>query len=146
MVLIKENIKGIYIAGIAASLIIFMLAGSLFPATEKDIANNNAFPFNNNGKYDRGLFTQFFTSIVFVASILLLGLYINSTFVKFGMKNWAIFSIGVYLMFIYGLGKIGELTYNHEIFDAFKDLVLPIALITLVYASYKISLDFKGGK
>lgn len=146
MVSIKENIREIYIAGIALSIIVFMLAGSAFPATDEDIAKGKAFPFNSNGKYDRGLFTQFFTSLIFVAAILLLGLYINSTFVKFGMKNWTLFAAGVYLMFIYGLGKIGELTYNHEIFDAFKDILLPVSLITLVYATYKISLDFKGGK
>jgi len=49
-------------------------------------------------------------------------------------------------MFVYGLGKIGELIYSKELFDAFKDLILPLALIVMAYGSYQVYSDFKGGK
>ncbi|MDJ1422977.1 MAG: hypothetical protein M5U10_13795 [Candidatus Methanoperedens sp.] len=138
--------NNIYIIAVIVSMIFFLLAGYAYPATAEDIAKNKAYPFNSGGKYDRGLFTQFFTSLAFTAAILLLGFYVNSTFVAYGAKNWNTFALGIYLMFLYGLGKIGELTYNYEIFDTFKDVTLPVALIVLAYASYKISVDFKGGK
>src|SRR3989337_2869322 len=128
---INKYMKELYIVLAAVSIIFFLFAGYAYPATDNDITKNNAFPFNGNGKYDRGMFTQFFTSLAFTAAVLLLGFYVNSTFVKFGVKNWTVFALGVYLMFLYGLGKIGELTYNHELFDTFKDLMLPIALIVL---------------
>ena len=70
-----------------------------------------------------------------------MGFYVNSTFVRYGLESWTIFSIGIYMMFLYGLGKIGELTYNYELFGAFKDLILPGALIILAYASYRIFKD-----
>lgn len=146
MVSMRNYIKEIYILIAVISIIVFLLAGYAYPATEDDVAKNKAFPFNSNGSYDRGLYTQFFTSIAFTVSILLLGYYVNSTFVRFGIKNWTTFALGVYLMFLYGLGKIGELTYNHELFDEFKDLILPFALIIVAYASYRINADFKGGK
>jgi len=143
---INKYMKEIYIIVAAVSIIFFLFAGYAYPATDNDITKNNAFPFNGNGKYDRGMFTQFFTSLAFTAAVLLLGFYVNSTFVKFGVKNWTVFALGVYLMFLYGLGKIGELTYNHELFDTFKDLMLPIALIVLTYSTHKIYSNVKGGK
>ena len=143
---INKYMKEIYIIVAAVSIIFFLFAGYAYPATDNDITKNNAFPFNKNGKYDRGMFTQFFTSLAFTAAVLLLGFYVNSTFVKFGVKNWTVFALGVYLMFLYGLGKIGELTYNHELFDTFKDLMLPIALIVLTYSTHKIYSNVKGGK
>lgn len=47
-------------------------------------------------------------------------------------------------MFFFGLGKIGELVYNHDIFGSFKDLVLPMALTMLAFASYTIYKDMNG--
>ena len=141
----KTHAGGIFILVAIVSIIFFLLAGNVYPATDEDITKNTIFPFYDNGKYDRGLFTQFFTSVAFTVAILLLGFYVCSTFIRFGVKNWTTFAVGVYLLFLYGLGKIGELTYNHEVFDEFKDLLLPIALIVMAYASYKISAGIKGG-
>ncbi|MCZ7372660.1 MAG: hypothetical protein O8C59_05925 [Candidatus Methanoperedens sp.] len=143
---INKYMKEIYIIVAAVSIIFFLFAGYAYPATAEDIAKNKAFPFNGNGKYDRGMFTQFFTSLAFTAAVLLLGFYVNSTFVKFGVKNWPIFAIGVFMMLLYGVGKIGELTYDHELFDAFKDLTLPLALMVMAYATHKIYNDVKGGR
>ena len=143
---INKYMKEIYIIVAAVSIIFFLFAGYAYPATDNDITKNNAFPFNGNGKYDRGMFTQFFTSLAFKAAVLLLGFYVNSTFVKFGVKNWPIFAIGVFMMLLYGVGKIGELTYDHELFDAFKDLTLPLALMVMAYATHKIYNDVKGGR
>ena len=129
---------------ILASLILFLLAGYKYPATENDIANNREFWIINGGKLDRGMFTQFYSSFIFTACVYLLGFYVNSTFIRYGLKSWTIFSIGIYMMFLYGLGKMGELTYNHELFGAFKDLILPGALIILAYASYRIFKELNG--
>lgn len=126
---------------ILVSLILFLLAGYTYPATEEDIAKNRIFWTGSDGKLDRGLFTQFYSSFIFAACVYLMGFYVNSTFVRYGLESWTIFSIGIYMMFLYGLGKIGELTYNHELFGAFNDLILPGALIILAYASYRIFKD-----
>ncbi len=126
------------------SIMLFLLAGYVYPATGEDIVKGKIFWAINNGEFDRGLFTQFYTSFVFTACVFLLGFYVNMTFVKYGLESWTIFSIGIYQMFLYGLGKIGELTFNHELFAAFKDLILPGALIILAYACYRIFKDLKG--
>ncbi len=128
------------------SIMLFLLAGYTYPATGEDIARGKIFWSINNGEFDRGLFTQFYTSFVFTACVFLLGFYVNMTFVKFSFESWTIFSIGIYLMFLYGLGKIGELTFNHELFAAFKDLILPGALIILAFASSRIFKELKGEK
>ncbi len=143
---INKYMRELYIIVAVVSIVFFLFAGYAYPATTEDKEANIAFPFNENGKYDRGLFTQYFASLAFMAAVLLLGFYVNSTFVKFGVKNWPIFALGVYLMFLYGLGKVGELTYDHELFDDFKDLILPLALMVLGYATHKIHNDVKGGK
>jgi len=142
---INKYMTELFIIATVVSLILFLFAGYAYPATSEDIAKNNAFPFNTGGKYDRGLMTQFYTSLVFTIAVLLLGYYVNSTFVKLGVNNWGVFALGIFLMFLYGLGKIGELTYNHELFDGFKDLTLPIALMVMAYATHKIYIDLKGG-
>lgn len=126
---------------ILVSLILFLLAGYMYPATGEDISKNRIFWTGSDGRLDRGLFTQFYSSLIFAACVYLMGFYVNSTFVRYGLESWTIFSIGIYMMFLYGLGKIGELTYNHELFGAFKDLILPGALIILAYASYRIFKD-----
>ncbi|WP_179293791.1 hypothetical protein [Candidatus Methanoperedens nitratireducens] len=130
---------------ILASLISFLLAGYVYPATEEDIAKNKIFWVVNDGDFDRGLFTQFYSSLIFTACVFVLGFYVNSTFIRFGLGGWNTFSTGIYIMFLFGLGKIGELTYNHQLFGAFKNLILPFALIILTYASYKILKELKGG-
>lgn len=125
------------------SIILFMVGGYVFPATEEDITYNKVI-WTNDGNYERGLFNQFYTSISFTLGVFLLGFYINSTFIKLNVKNWNLFALGILLMFLFGLGKIGELVYNHNIFNVFIDLVLPIALIVLAFASYKIYKDLTG--
>ncbi len=130
---------------ILASLILFLLAGYTYPATEEDIAKNKIFWVVEDGEFDRGLFTQFYSSLIFTACVFVLGYYVNSTFIRFGLGGWTTFSTGVYMMFLFGLGKIGELTYNHQLFSAFKNLILPFALIILTCASYKIFKELKGG-
>jgi hypothetical protein len=134
-----------FILLILASLILFLLAGYTYPATEEDIAKNQVFWIIKDGEFDRGLFTQFFASLIFTAGVYLLGFYVNSTFVRFSLGGWTTFSVGIYMMFLFGLGKIGELTYNHQLFNALKNLILPFALIILAYASYKILKELKGG-
>ncbi len=136
----------IFLILILISLILFLLAGYIYPATGEDIAGNRVFWAINDGKFDRGLFTQFYTSFIFTTCVFLLGFYVNSTFVRYGLDNWIIFSIGIFMMFLFGLGKIGELTFNHELFNTFKDLILPGALIIMAYASHKIFKDLKGMK
>lgn len=138
MLLTISNNK-LYLAVLGISLILFLLAGYVYPASQEDILRNVC-----NGKYERAVFTQFMTSLAFTMSMLLLGYYVNSTFVNFGVKHWKLFSAGIYFMFLYGLGKIGELIFSHHIFEAFKDIVLPVALIILAHAMYKISTGFTG--
>lgn len=142
---INKYMKELYIIATVASIIIFLLIGYTHPATADNISKNTAFPFNAGGSYDRGLMTQFYTSLVFSLAVLILGYYVNSTFVKFGVKNWGLFALGIFLMFLYGIGKIGELTFDNGLFDEFKDIVLPIALMVMAYATHKIYGDLKGG-
>lgn len=125
------------------SIIIFIVAGYFLPATQEDIANNKVI-WASDGNYNRGLFDQFFTSIAFTSGVFLLGYYINITFIKLNVKNWSFFATGILMMFIFGLGKIGELIFNNKIFDYTKDFVLPIALIMMAYSSYKIHKDLDG--
>lgn len=125
------------------SIILFMVVGYFFPATYEDIAKNKVIWTNDEG-YDRGLFNQFYTSIAFTLGVFLLGYYLNATFIRFNVRKWNYFAIGILLMFFFGLGKIGELVYNHDIFSGFKDLVLTIALTMLAYASHKIYKDMNG--
>lgn len=122
---------------------IFLFAGYFLPSTQEDIADNKVI-WTNNGEYNRGLFDQLFTSIAFALGVFVLGFYISSTFIKLNMRNWEFFAGSIMIMFIFSLGKIGELVYNNTIFDVFKDFVLSIALIMLAYASYKIHADMNG--
>lgn len=125
-------------------ILIFFLGGYIYPATSEDIASNNVLWASNDGKYDRGLFSQFYASIAFTMGVFLLGYYVNATFIKFNIKGWNYFSIGIILMFFFGLGRIGELIFNHNIFQGFKNIVLPVALIFLAFASYKIYKNMAG--
>ena len=125
-------------------ILIFFLGGYIYPATSEDIASNNVIWAGNDGKYDRGLFSQFYASIAFTMGVFLLGYYVNATFIKFNIKGWNYFSIGIILMFFFGLGRIGELIFNHNIFQGFKNIVLPVALIFLAFASYKIYKNMAG--
>jgi hypothetical protein len=125
-------------------ILIFFLGGYIYPATSEDIASNNVIWAGNDGKYDRGLFSQFYASIAFAMGVFLLGYYVNATFIKFNIKGWNYFSIGILLMFFFGLGRIGELIFNHNIFQGFKNIVLPVALIVLAFASYKICKNMAG--
>lgn len=125
------------------SMVIFFLVGYFFPSTQEDIANNKVI-WTNDGKYNRGLFDEFYASIAFSLGVFVLGYYINSTFIKLNVRNWSFFAGGILTMFIFSLGKIGELVYNNTLFDVFKDLVLSFALIMLAYASYRIHTDLNG--
>lgn len=122
---------------------IFIISGYFLPATYDDIANNRVI-WTNDGYYNRGLFDQFYTSIAFTLGIFLLGYYINATFINLNVRNWNFFAAGILMMFIFGLGKIGELVFNNKIFEIFKDFILPIALIMMAYSSYKIHKDLNG--
>jgi energy-coupling factor transporter transmembrane protein EcfT len=119
-------------------ILIFFVGGYIYPATSEDIASNNVIWAGNEGKYDRGLFSQFYASIAFTMGVFLLGYYVNATFIRYNIKDWNYFSIGILLMLFFGLGRIGELVYDHNIFEGFKNIVLPVALIVLAFASYKI--------
>jgi len=131
---------------IISFLFIFILfvGGYIYPATSEDIASNIVIWSGNEGKYDRGLFSQFYASIAFTMGVFLLGYYLNATFMRFNIKDWNYFSIGIHLMFFFGLARIGELLYNHNIFEGFKNIVLPVALIVLAFASYKIYKNMVG--
>lgn len=122
------------------SILMFLLAGFLYPSTEEDIAGSRVI-WAMDGKYDLGLFSQFYTAIAFTSGVFILGYHISSTFIKFNIKNWRIFLAGITVLFIFSLGKIGELIFNNEIFDMLKNLTLPIALIIMAYASYRIYSD-----
>lgn len=128
------------------SIIIFLAAGYVYPATEDDIINGKVIWNYNDGKFDRGLFSQFYASMAFTSGVFLLGYYVYATFIKFNFKKWNFFAGGILLMFFFGLGKIGELVYNHDIFGNFKDMVLPVALTMLAFASYVIYKDMNGVK
>jgi hypothetical protein len=119
-------------------ILMFFVGGYIYPATSEDIASNNVIWAGNEGKYDRGLFSQFYASIAFTMGVFLLGYYVNATFIRYNIKDWNYFSIGILLMLFFGLGRIGELVYDHNIFEGFKNIVLPVALIVLAFASYKI--------
>lgn len=124
-------------------IIIFIVTGYFLPSTHDDIANKRVI-WTNDGSYNRGLFDQFYTSIAFTSGIFLLGYYINATFINLNVRNWNFFASGILIMFIFGLGKIGELVFNNKIFEIFKDFILPIALIMMAYSSYKIHKDLNG--
>lgn len=143
---INNYMNEIFILVIGMTIIFFLLAGYAYPPTDNDRAKNNVYPFDNDNSYDRGKFSQYFISIVFTMGVMYLGFYINTTFVKYGIKNWGMFASGIFLMYLYGLGKIGELMYNHEVFDVFKDLILPVALILIAIGAYNISKDITGGE
>jgi len=119
-------------------ILMFFVGGYIYPATSEDIASNYVIWAGNEGKYDRGLFSQFYASIAFTMGVFLLGYYVNATFIRYNIKDWNYFSIGILLMLFFGLGRIGELVYDHNIFEGFKNIVLPVALIVLAFASYKI--------
>ncbi len=144
--LFSSSVAFFFIVLTFVSIILFLLAGYAYPATYDDMTNNKIFWFINNGNFDRGLFTEFYAAFIFTMCVFLLGFYVNSTFVRYGIESWAIFSIGIYLMFLYGLGKIGELTFNHALFEEFKDLILPVALTISAYALFRIFEDLKGEK
>ncbi len=126
-------------------ILIFFLGGYIYPATSEDMASNNVIWAGNDGKYDRGLFNQFYASIAFTMGVFLLGYYVNATFIRFNIKDWNYFSIGILLMFFFGLGRVGELIFDHNIFQGFKNIVLPFALIVLAFALYKIYKNMAGG-
>gem|GEM_PF-1691755 len=126
-------------------ILIFFVGGYIYPATSEDMASNNVIWAGNDGKYDQGLFSQFYASIAFAMGVFLLGYYVNATFIRFNIKDWNYFSIGILLMFFFGLGRVGELIFNHTIFQGFKNIVLPFALIVLAFASYKIYKNMAGG-
>lgn len=127
------------------SVLLFFLGGYLYPATSSDRTLNDVIWAGNDGKYDRGLFSQFYASIGFTFGVMLLGYYVNATFIRYNIKYWNYFLIGILLMFFFGLGKIGELIFNHTIFEGFKNFILPIALMILAFASYKIYKNMAGG-
>lgn len=125
-------------------ILIFFVGGYIYPATSEDIDSNNVIWAGNEGKYDRGLFGQFYASIAFTMGVFLLGYYVNATFIRYNIKDWNYFSIGILLMFFFGLTRIGELVYSHNIFEGIKNIVLPVALIVLAFASYRIYKNMVG--
>ncbi|MCX9084873.1 MAG: hypothetical protein OIN87_08770 [Candidatus Methanoperedens sp.] len=122
----------------------FFMGGYIYPASLDDVVSNNVIWAGNDGQYDRGLFGQFYASIAFTMGVFLLGYYVNATFIKYNIKDWNYFSIGVLLMFLFGLGRIGELVFDHNIFEGFKNIVLPFALIVLTFAIYRIFKNMTG--
>jgi hypothetical protein len=136
----------IFVMFTLASIILFLFMGHAYPATQEDISENRIIWFNNSGNYDRALFIQFDIYTAFTLGVLMLGFYVNSTFVRFGMKNWNIIALSVLLMYFYGLGKLGEIIYNNELFQMFNDLVLPMALIVLAFGSYRIYEEIRKVK
>lgn len=126
------------------SIIIFLAAGYAYPATEDDIVKGKVIWNYDDGNYERGLFSQLYASMAFTFGVFLLGYYANATFIRFNVRKWNFFASGILLMFFFGLGKIGELVYDHDLFDGFKNFILSIALIALAFASYKIYKDMNG--
>jgi hypothetical protein len=126
------------------SIIIFLAAGYVYPATEDDIINGKVIWKYNNEKFDGGLFNQLYASIAFTLGVFLMGYYVNNTFIRFNVRKWNYFALGILLIFFFGLGKIGELIFNHEIFYIFKTIILPLALTVLAFASYKMYKDLNG--
>jgi hypothetical protein len=47
-------------------------------------------------------------------------------------------------MFVFGLARIGELVYDHNTFEGIKNIMLPVALIVLAFASYNIYKNMTG--
>jgi len=125
------------------SFMVFLAGGYVYPATEDDIVKGTVI-WDDYGKYERALFSQFYSSIAFTLGIFLLAYYVTATFIRFNIKNWNYFALGLLLMFFFGLGKIGELVYDHELFDMLKDIILPISLMVLAFASYRIYKDMDG--
>ena len=135
--------KKIFILFSILSFMVFLAGGYVYPATEDDIVKGTVI-WDYYGKYDRALFSQFYSSIAFTLGIFLLAYYVTATFIRFNIKNWNYFALGLLLMFFFGLGKIGELVYDHELFDMLKDIILPISLMVLAFASYRIYKDMDG--
>lgn len=75
------------------SIIIFLAAGYVYPATEDDIVKGKVI-WNYDGKFDRGLFSQLYASMAFTLGVFLLGYYVYATFIKFNVKKWNFFAWG----------------------------------------------------
>lgn len=139
MVSIAKHSKEIFVSSTLIAVLFMLVLGFMFPATD----SANLVPFvDEDGKYDRGLWTNWMAYILFTGAVLMLGKSIYATFIKMDMQEWNWFALGTFMLFLYGMGGIFQQVFDHALFDMLKDLVLPIGLILIAYSSYKIYEPF----
>jgi len=141
MVSISEYSKEIFYGGTAFIILLFILLGYVFPATDSDIAANRTISLDS----DQGMYTNWFTYLFFTAALLILGQSLYSTFLKMDMTEWNMFAFGTFLLFVFGLCGVLQSFFNYHLFGLIKDIVLPIGMICMFYSTYKIYEPFEKG-
>ena len=143
MVSIAKHSKEIFVSSTLITVLFMLVLGFMFPALPSD----HTVPFMDaEGNYDRGLWTNWLAYVFFTGAILMLGKSLYSTFLKMDMREWNWFSLGTFMLFIFGVGGIFQQVFNHALFDMLKDIALPIGLILIAYSSYKIYEPFEEGE
>ncbi len=139
MVSIAKHSKEVFVSGTLITVLFMLVLGFMYPATD----SANQVPFvDEEGNYDRGLWTNWLAYIFFTGAILMLGKSLYATFLKMDMGEWNWFALGTFMLFIYGMGGIFQQVFNHALFDMLKDIALPIGLVLMAYSSYKIYEPF----
>ena len=152
MVSIAKHSKEVFVSGTLITVLFMLVLGFMFPAT--DIVEGEAHPHgeleykpvpfvDEEGNYDRGLWTNWFAYIFFTGAILMLGKSLYATFLKMDMQEWNWFALGTFMLFIYGLSGIFQQVFDHNLFEMLKDIALPIGLSLMAYSSYKIYEPFE---
>ena len=72
------------------SIIIFLAAGYVYPATEDDMINGKVI-WSNSAKSGGGLFSELYASIAFTVGVFMMGYYVNTTFIRFNVMKWNYF-------------------------------------------------------
>lgn len=140
MVSIPKHSKEIFYGGTACILLLFILLGYIFPATDGDIAANRTLSMDS----DQGMYTNWFSYLFFTAALLILGQSLYSTFLKMDMTEWNMFAFGTFLLFVFGLCGLVQAFFDYHLFGLIKDIVLPVGMICMLYSTYKIYEPFKG--
>ncbi|MCG7848980.1 MAG: hypothetical protein MIO93_07355 [ANME-2 cluster archaeon] len=141
MVSISEHSKEIFYGGTTFIILLFILLGYIFPATDSDIAANRTMSLDS----DQGMYTNWFTYLFFTVALLILGQSLYSTFLKMDMTEWNMFAFGTFLLFVFGLSGVFQALFDYHLFGLIKDIVLTIGIICMFYSTYKIYEPFEKG-
>ncbi len=142
MVSISKHSKEVFYGGTVFVILLFILLGYVYPATQGDIASNRTISLDG----DQGMYTNWFAYLFFAAALLILGQALYSTFLKMDMTEWNMFAFGTFLLFVFGLCGVLQAIFNYHLFALIKDIVLPIGMICMLYSTYKIYEPFEEGE